>query len=91
MRQHSCFHVSGILETWKFTSDVEPLNSGKRRVRVPASFLLPRSFVTIRVGLEETLRFNELVRLLEQNEFRLTEKRFGSLLCQSRCGQTDSG
>jgi len=50
-----------------------------------ASFLLPLTFVTIRVGLEETLRFNELVRLLEQNGFRLIREK-GSVRYYAKAG-----
>jgi len=50
-----------------------------------ASFLSPPSFVTIRIGLEETLRFNELVRLLEQNGFRLIREK-GSVRYYAKAG-----
>jgi predicted RNA binding protein YcfA (HicA-like mRNA interferase family) len=49
------------------------------------SFLSHSSFVTIRIGLEETLRFNELVRLLEQNGFRLIREK-GSVRYYAKAG-----
>ena len=85
------FDVSGILETWKFTSVVEPLNFRtlnplgshiatseqpclESRPLVCLSFPL-RPLLVSASGLEETLRFNELVRLLEQNGFRLIREK----------------
>ena len=76
------FRRLGILETWKFTSVVEPLNFGKHRVCV---FPFTATSVTIRVGWEETLRFNELVRLLEQNGFRLIREK-GSVRYYAKAG-----
>jgi predicted RNA binding protein YcfA (HicA-like mRNA interferase family) len=49
------------------------------------SFLSHPSFVTIRIGLEETLRFNELVRLLERNGFRLIREK-GSIRYYAKAG-----
>ena len=89
VRQCSHFDV------WKFSkcgSSRLSLNHLTLESTASAPFLLPLSFVTIRVGLEETLRFNELVRLLEQNGFRLIREK-GSVRYYAKAGvgQTDSG
>ena len=55
------------------------------------SFLSHPSFVTIRIGLEETLRFNELVRLLEQNGFRLIREKVRFVTMPKPVGKTDAG
>ena len=82
MGQRYHFDVSGILETWKFTSVVEPLTLEST---ASASFLLPLilCYYPRRVG--ETLRFNELVRLLEQNGFRLIREK-GSVRYYAKAG-----
>jgi len=48
-------------------------------------FLFSPSFVSIRTGAESTLRFNELVRLLEQNGFRLIREK-GSIRYYAKPG-----
>jgi predicted RNA binding protein YcfA (HicA-like mRNA interferase family) len=65
-------------DVWEFSKcGSSHLSSNHLTLESPASasFLLPLTFVSIRVGLEETLRFNELVRLLEQNGFRLIREK----------------
>ena len=71
-----------ILEMWKFTSVVEPLNFGKHRV---CAFPFAADLCYYPCRVEETLRFNELVRLLEQNGFRLIREK-GSVRYYAKAG-----
>jgi len=95
------FDVSRIPETWKFPLRVLEHLSGLHSVNTEAaelkrvsvlerpplgclSFPLPGLLLSA-PGSEATLRFNELVRLLEQNGFRLIREK-GSIRYYSKPG-----
>ena len=61
------------------------LNSLVWKAGLLCVFPFPSILCSIRIGLEETLRFNELVRLLEQNGFRLIREK-GSIRYYAKAG-----